>query len=373
MSDDLRVMISGGGTGGHIFPAIAIANAIKAQAPETKFQFVGAQGRMEMEKVPAAGYAIEGLWISGLQRKFNLDNLIFPAKVFSSLYKSHRLLDQFKPHVVVGVGGYASGPLLFAASERYIPTLIQEQNSFPGITNRLLSKRVNKICVAYKNMEQFFPSDSLLFTGNPVRLEITQSTKINKITARDFFQLDKTKPCLLVVGGSLGAYTINESIKENIKKLVAEGLQIIWQTGQSYFNTAQESIAECSADVKVFQFIKEMDMAYAASDVVVSRAGALAISELCCVQKPCILVPSPNVAEDHQTKNALALVIANAAILVKDKEAKGNLATEIIRLKNDTKLQTELANNMAPLAKADAAAQIAEQVFELAKIMGYGN
>ncbi|MEM9024370.1 MAG: undecaprenyldiphospho-muramoylpentapeptide beta-N-acetylglucosaminyltransferase, partial [Bacteroidota bacterium] len=299
-----KVIISGGGTGGHIFPAIAIANALKTMNSATDILFVGANGRMEMEKVPAAGYPIEGLWISGLQRSLTLKNLSFPLKLISSIWKSRGILKKFRPDVVVGVGGYASGPLLRAATGARIPTLIQEQNSFPGITNKWLGHKVSRICVAYDGMEKFFPKDKLILTGNPVRKEVV-SLEGKRARALEHFGLRDDRPIILVVGGSLGARSINLAIRDGLDRITEQGVQLIWQTGKPFFEEAQLAVRDRDGHgIKAYDFITKMDLAYAAADLVISRAGAIAVSELCLTAKPCILVPYPYAAEDHQTKNA---------------------------------------------------------------------
>ena len=304
----LKFIVSGGGTGGHIFPAIAIANALKKRVPDAEFLFVGAKGRMEMEKVPAAGYTIEGLWISGLQRKVTWSNFAFPFKVISSLMKAKRILKKFHPDAAIGTGGYASGPMLRVAANAGVPTIIQEQNSFPGITNRVLSKKADLICVAYEGMEKYFPKEKIVFTGNPVRQDIL-NLEGKRPRGQEMFGLDPNKTTVLVIGGSLGARTLNESIAAGLSLLAEKNIQIIWQTGKAFFETAKSEAAKFSGrNFFVRDFITQMDYAYAAADVVVSRAGASSVSELTIVRKPSILVPSPNVAEDHQTKNAMALV-----------------------------------------------------------------
>ncbi len=342
-----KVIISGGGTGGHIFPAIAIANELKKQDNSVDILFVGAIGKMEMEKVPAAGYKIEGLWISGLQRRLTIKNLSFPFKVMASLFKSRKILRNFKPDVVIGVGGFASGPMLRAAASKGIPTVIQEQNSYPGITNKILSKKVRKICVAYEGMEKWFPKEKIVLTGNPVREEIVK-LEGKRERGLEHFGLNSNQPVLLIIGGSLGARTINEAIEMNLHLLNENNIQVIWQTGKGFFEQAKRSAANYS-NSKAFDFIAKMDLAYAVADVVVSRAGAISVSELCLVKKPCILIPSPNVAEDHQTKNAMALVNHHAAILIKDVEAKEKLGTEIIQLFTNKEEQVKLKNNIASL------------------------
>ena len=364
--NNIRVILSGGGTGGHIFPAVAIANAIKETAPGAEIMFVGAKGRMEMEKVPAAGYPIEGLWISGLQRRLTVDNLMFPFKVISSLYNARKIIKSFKPDVVVGTGGYASGPTLQIASWLGIPTLIQEQNSFPGITNKMLASKANKICVAYPGMEKFFPESKISITGNPVRHDI-EFNKCTRTEALKHFGLSEGKIILLVVGGSLGARTINHSIHAGLRMLADSNIQLIWQTGKLYGIQAAKAVTEYKLNgIITVPFIKEMDMAYSAADIVVSRAGAIAISELCLTGKPSILVPSPNVAEDHQTKNALALSSRDAAILVKDSDAHASLISTITTLATDFTEQKKLSTNISSMAIRNSARQIAEHVFELA-------
>ncbi len=373
---NIKVIISGGGTGGHIFPAIAIANAIKAQCPVAEILFVGAKGRMEMEKVPAAGYRIEGLTISGFQRSFTIKNLWVPVKIILSMIKAAEIISKFKPDVVVGVGGYASGPMLQTALRKKIPTLIQEQNSYPGITNKILSKRVNKICVAYPGMEKFFPTGKILFTGNPVRQDISRLTEKKK-DALEYFKLSASKKTLLVIGGSLGARTINESIAGGLKQLGEKNIQLVWQTGKGYFETALK-FTQQSEPISggmalsgnlgwVGGFISRMDYAYAAADLVVSRAGALSVSELCVAAKASIFIPSPNVAEDHQTKNALSLVNNNAALLVKDSDSREMLVKKIIELANDEMLINSLEKNISRLAKTNAASEIASEIIQMAR------
>ncbi len=364
--NNIRVILSGGGTGGHIFPAVAIANAVKETALGAEIMFVGAKGRMEMEKVPAAGYPIEGLWISGLQRRLTADNLMFPFKVISSLYKARKIIKSFKPDVVVGTGGYASGPTLRMAAWLGIPTLIQEQNSFPGITNKMLASKADRICVAYPGMEKYFPASKISITGNPVRHDI-EYNNILKDDALKHFGLTGEKTTLLVVGGSLGARTINHSIHAGLRILADSNIQVIWQTGTHYAIQASKALLDNQMKgILTAPFIKEMDMAYSAADIVVSRAGAIAISELCLTGKPTILVPSPNVAEDHQTKNAKALSSRNAAILVTDSDAPASLITIITTLASDLNAQKQLITNISSLAIKNSARQIAELVFELA-------
>lgn len=361
-----KVIISGGGTGGHIFPAIAIAHALKDKVEGVEILFVGAKGKMEMEKVPANGFPIKGLWISGLQRSLtDWRNILFPFKLISSLWKSFWLVRRFKPQVVVGTGGYASGPLLFAASYQGVPSLIQEQNSYPGITNKLLARSVQCICVAYDKMERFFPKEKMLFLGNPVRQDILDIAD-KRAEALAHFGLSAERKTVLVVGGSLGARTINESMATCLDELTEAGAQILWQTGKSYEEKAAATV-EGKEQVKAMTFISRMDLAYAAADIVVSRAGASTISELCLIAKPAILVPSPNVAEDHQTKNAMALVNESAALMVKDKEASTTLSKTIKELLQNEALQKQLADNISQLAKHQSAEKIAEEVIKLVK------
>ena len=361
----LKIIISGGGTGGHIFPAIAIANAIKALVSDAEILFVGAEGRMEMEKVPAAGYKIIGLWISGFQRKISLSNFLFFFKLISSIMKAKKIVKEFKPDVVIGTGGYASGPMLRVASKAGIPTLIQEQNSYPGITNKLLAKRVTKICVAYAGMEKFFPKEKIILTGNPVRQDILD-LQGKKEKGLDFFGLEINKKIVLIIGGSLGARTINESIGAALEKYAQNNIQLIWQTGKGYYETAkkQSKLYE-SKGIKAYDFISKMDYAYAVADVVVSRAGASSVSELCLVKKPAVLIPSPNVAEDHQTKNAMALINHEAAILVTDVKAREKLAEVVIELMNDNNKQEKLKENIGELGFIDSAKVIANEVLSL--------
>ena len=364
---NLKVILSGGGTGGHIFPAVAIANQIKKQVPDADILFVGAEGRMEMEKVPAAGYKIIGLWISGLQRKLTLSNLSFPFKVISSILKARKILNDFKPDVVIGTGGYASGPMLRAASSKGIPTLIQEQNSYPGITNKILSKKVNTICVAYEGMDKFFPKEKIILTGNPVRQGLQQVSD-RREEGLKFFNLDGNKKTILVVGGSLGAKGINEAMGKGLQQLADNNIQLVWQTGKIYIDTAKQQTAPfADKNIKAVDFITRMDLAYAIADCVVSRAGAGAISELCIIQKPCILVPLPTAAEDHQTKNAMSLVNKEAAILVKDSEAAGKLVSEAVKLISDDAKQQALKQNIAKLALPNAAEIITNEVLKLIK------
>jgi UDP-N-acetylglucosamine--N-acetylmuramyl-(pentapeptide) pyrophosphoryl-undecaprenol N-acetylglucosamine transferase len=361
----LKIIISGGGTGGHIFPAIAIANAIRSLRPDTEFLFVGAEGKMEMEKVPAAGFKIEGLWISGFQRKLSLSNLAFPFKVITSLIKAKKILKSFKPDAVIGTGGFASGPMLQVAAQNGVVTLVQEQNSYPGITNKILSKKVDRICVAYSGMEKYFPKEKILLTGNPVRQDIL-SLDGKKERGLEYFGLNNNKRTILVIGGSLGARTVNESIINCLEAFEKNNVQLIWQTGKGFYQTAILAISKFEKNgIKVFDFIQKMDYAYAVADLVVSRAGASSVSELCLVKKPCILIPSPNVAEDHQTKNAMALVTYNAALIIKDVEAREKLCELAIALINNEEQCFKLSENIGKLAFQDSANVIANEVFSL--------
>lgn len=348
-----KVIISGGGTGGHIFPAVAIANEIKSRYPNVDILFIGALGRMEMEKVPQAGYKIVGLPIAGIQRKLTLSNLFVPFKLINSILKAKSILKEFKPDVVIGVGGYASAAVLFAASGAGIPCVIQEQNSYAGLTNKWLSTRVRKICVAYSGMERFFPASKLVMTGNPVRSEIYKAKTSDKASAKQALGFDAAKPLVLVIGGSLGARTINNSIQGGIETFDKEGVQVLWQTGKNFTPDTKGSQL-----VKAETFIYDMCTAYAAADVVVSRAGAISVSELCLLAKPCILVPSPNVSEDHQTKNAIALVKEGAAVLVKDIDAATTLVNQVVELVNNKNEQEKLSERIAMLAKPDALSEI---------------
>ena len=360
-----RVIISGGGTGGHIFPAVAIANEIKRRNPDAEILFVGAKGRMEMTRVPEAGYKIVGLNISGLQRRITLENLSFPFKVFSSIRAARKIIKDFKPDAVVGVGGYASAPVLFAGTSLKVPSLIQEQNSYAGITNKLLGKRVNKICVAYEGMEDFFPAEKLVLTGNPVRQDIV-SREDKRAEALTYFGLNPDRKIILVIGGSLGARTINQATEASLAQIKAAGYGLLWQTGKTFHNQAQAATDNLAdPGIKAFDFIGRMDLAYAAADVVISRAGALSISELCLVGRPVILVPSPNVAEDHQTKNALALVKKEAALLVKDAEASEKLYPVALSLITDGVKQKQLSTNILKLAQPQAATAIVDELLNI--------
>lgn len=362
-----RIIISGGGTGGHIFPAIAIADSIREEYPGASFLFVGALGKMEMQKVPAAGYEIEGLPIAGFQRSFSLKNLSFPFKLIRSMLKARRLVKQFKPDLAIGTGGYASGPTLRAASKNGVPCLIQEQNSFPGITNRLLAKSVDKICVAYEGLQKYFPADKIVITGNPVRKDLLELDN-KKLAAQKKFKLEEGKSCILVIGGSQGARGINLAIMEKLEEIVAMDIQLIWQSGQHFYQEALQAVrGKYERNIRVVEFISEMDLAYAAADILISRAGAIAISELCIVGKPCIFVPLPSAAEDHQTKNAMALVDKNAALLVKNNEALALLVKELSALIQNKDLQKTLAVNIKKLARPEAARTIANEAIKLIK------
>lgn len=359
------MIISGGGTGGHIFPAIAIANEFRERHPDAEILFVGAQGRMEMTRVPEAGYKIIGLWISGLQRKLTFSNILFPIKLLVSYWKAGEIVKKFKPHAVVGTGGYASGPILLAATKRRITSVIQEQNSFAGLTNKQVAGKVNRVCVAYEGMAKYFPKEKIVLTGNPVRKDILTINEKRDRAHVHFGFADHTKT-LLVIGGSLGARTINESILDGMEKLIAAQIQVIWQTGKGYYDLYKEKLKEYDLKrIRVQDFVKEMDLAYAAADVVVSRSGALAVSELCIAKKPCILVPSPNVAEDHQTKNAMALVEKDAALMVKDKEAMERLVDQALELIFDEKRAKRLSENIALLAKPNATRDIVSEIEKL--------
>ncbi len=366
-SENPRIIISGGGTGGHIYPAVAIANALREICPGAQVLFVGALGKMEMEKVPKAGYNIVGLPIIGLQRSLSLSNLLFPYKLARSLWMARQVIRQFDPHVAVGVGGFASGPLLQMASLAGIPTLIQEQNSYAGITNRLLSRKAARICVAYPGMEKFFPKEKILLTGNPVRKDIADISG-KKETALAHFGLSGSRKTLFVMGGSLGARSINESIENSLQFLTGQDIQVIWQTGKLFADRARQTIEQLRLGhlVKAFDFIYEMDLAYAAADAIVSRAGALSVSEICLAGKPAILVPYPYASEDHQTSNAQVLVSGQAALLVKDSDAGEQLGQKVAGLMENEKLRKTLSENCRSLGFPDAAVQIATEVLGLA-------
>lgn len=355
-----KVVISGGGTGGHIYPAVAVAQGLQRKLPHVEILFVGAEDRMEMEKVPKAGYKIIGLWISGFQRSLSPKNLLFPFKVISSVIKSLSIIKEFKPDVAIGFGGYASGAMLYAATIKKLPTVIHEQNSYAGITNKILKNRVDTICVAYDNMNRFFPERKLVKTGNPIRQDLMQ---VDGLRAEAFthFNLSPNLKTVLVIGGSLGARTINESMLKNLNKFSENNVQLLWQTGKNFAEANHVS----QTGVNVQQFIYEMNLAYAIADVVISRAGALSIAELAQVKKPVILVPSPNVAEDHQTKNAMALVEREAAILIKDSDAKQILVDECIALVKNEAKQVQLKNNIATFSMPDAADRIVTEILRV--------
>lgn len=359
------MIISGGGTGGHIFPALAIANTFKQRHPDADILFVGAEGRMEMTRVPEAGYKIVGLWISGLQRKLTWSNLSFPIKLISSYFKAGKIIKDFKPDAVIGTGGYASGPIMLAATKNRIPSLIQEQNSYAGLTNKRLGQKVQRICVAYPGMEKYFPKGKLMFTGNPVRKDIIDlETKREKALLQ--FAFDTNTKTLLILGGSLGARTINESVLANIDKLIDAKVQVIWQTGRMYYDDVKAQVSNKDLrKIRIHDFLKQMDLAYAASDVVISRAGALAISELCLAKRPSILVPSPNVAEDHQTKNAMALVNEHAAMMIKDVDAGSQLIDAALKLMYDEQQCQKFAKNITKLGKPNATEEIVNEIEKL--------
>ena len=367
MDSNLRIIISGGGTGGHIFPAISIANAIKAKHPDAQILFVGALGRMEMQRVPAAGYEIKGLPICGFDRKHLLKNIAVLFKIWKSQHMAKKIIKDFKPMAAVGVGGYASGPTLNQCAAMGIPCLIQEQNSYAGVTNKLLAKKASKICVAYEGMDRFFPADKIIMTGNPVRQNVLQ-TEITKEEARKAFGLEPDKKTILVVGGSLGARTVNESIINHLDMVENADVQIIWQTGKYYNKAIMDTLAQHKPikNLKVMDFISDMGAAYKAADLVISRAGASSISEFCLIGKPVILVPSPNVAEDHQTKNALALVNKDAALYVKDIEAPDTLLNTALKTVNDEAKLASLSENIKKLGLKNSADVIADEVIKLA-------
>ncbi|WP_395053369.1 undecaprenyldiphospho-muramoylpentapeptide beta-N-acetylglucosaminyltransferase [Flavobacterium sp.] len=357
-----KFILSGGGTGGHIYPAIAIANELKLRFPNCEILFVGAQDKMEMQKVPQAGYKIQGLWISGLQRKFTFSNAMFPIKLMSSLWKSRKIIKNFKPDVVIGTGGFASGPLLQVANSFGIPTVIQEQNSYPGITNKLLSKKANAICVAYENLDRFFPKSKMTFTGNPVRQDVLDIHS-KRSEAISYFNLDDNKKTLLVLGGSLGSRRINQLIEKELDFLIANDVQVFWQCGKFYYEEYKHFSEK--ENVQVVSFIDRMDLIYAAADFVISRAGASSVSELCLVGKPTIFIPSPNVAEDHQTKNANAIVDKNGALLIKESELDEKFETIFNQLIHDDNLQNKLSENIKKLAKPNATKDIVEEIIKL--------
>ena len=363
--DTYRIIISGGGTGGHIYPAIAIARAWNEKYPESEILFVGAEGRMEMQKVPEAGYKIEGLKIAGLQRKLTLENLSFPFKVLGSLQKARKLIKNFSPDLVVGVGGYASGPVLFAAQRKGLPTLIQEQNSYAGLTNKLLAKNASAICVAYPEMGRYFPAAKIRYTGNPVRKDIL-SVADKKVQAIAHFGLNPDLPVVLSIGGSLGAKTLNQALLHSMVDFADKGYQVLWQTGKFYHEEVIQQVNKSGLKgTYPMEFIKDIDLAYAAADLVISRSGALSVSELSLVGKPVIFIPSPNVAEDHQTKNAMAYVSQNAALIINDGEAVEQLASSVHSLLNNQSKRDELSKAIKKLSKPEAARDIVKVMEEL--------
>ena len=358
-----KFILSGGGTGGHIYPAIAIANELKSRFPNADILFVGAKDKMEMQKVPQAGYPIQGLWIAGLQRRLTFDNALFPVKLLSSLLKSRQIIKQFKPDVVIGTGGFASGPLLQMANSAGIPTVIQEQNSYPGITNKLLSKKANAICVAYEKLERFFPKEKIVLTGNPVRQDLIE-VQSKRAEGLAHYNLDPNKKTILILGGSLGARRINQLIEKELKFFDSQNVQLLWQCGKFYLDEYQKFNSE---NVQVMAFIERMDLVYAAADVVISRAGASSVSELCIVGKPVIFIPSPNVAEDHQTKNAKSVADKNGAILIRESELDSNFESTFSDLITDEKKQNELSQNINNLALPNATKAIVEEILKLIK------
>lgn len=367
MEEELRIIISGGGTGGHIFPAVSIANALKAKRPDARILFVGALGRMEMQRVPAAGYDIVGLPVCGFDRKHLWRNIAVLWKLAKSQLKARRIIKEFRPQVAVGVGGYASGPTLKVAGMMGIPTLIQEQNSYAGVTNKLLAQKAEKICVAYEGMERFFPAGKIIMTGNPVRQDLLDRQTDRSEAVRSF-GIDPEKKTILIIGGSLGARTINQCVLSHLDLIRSSGVQFIWQTGKIYIDDARRRVAEAGElpMLHVTDFISRMDLAYSAADLVISRAGAGSISEFCLLRKPVVLVPSPNVAEDHQTKNALALVDKGAALYVKDSEAQEKMLATAIDAVNDAPRLRTLSENIAKLAFYNSADRIADEVLALA-------
>ncbi len=360
----LKFILSGGGTGGHIYPAIAIADELKRRHPDAEFLFVGASDKMEMQKVPQAGYKIEGLWIAGLQRKLTFQNLMFPLKLISSLWKSRGIVRKFRPDVAIGTGGFASGPLLQTAVSAGVPSLIQEQNSFPGITNKILSKKADRICVAYDNLERFFPKDKIVLTGNPVRQDLIEIDS-KRTDAFGYFNLDPNRKTLLVLGGSLGSRRINQLIEKELVSFIAHGIQIVWQCGKLYFEEYKHHSSK--ENIQVLSFIDRMDLAYAAADIIISRAGASSVSELCIVGKPVIFIPSPNVAEDHQTKNAKAIADKGGAIMISERELDSKFESTFSNLINDQNQLSSLGSKMKEQAKVNATKDIADEIEKLIK------
>lgn len=360
-----RLIISGGGTGGHIFPAVAIANEFRSRYPSAEILFVGAEGKMEMTRVPEAGYKIIGLWISGLQRRLTFSNLLFPIKLLVSYFRARQIVNKFKPNVVIGTGGYASGPIMIAATRKKIPTVVQEQNSFAGLANKQVAEKASRVCVAYEGMEKYFPAHKIVVTGNPVRKDILdiESKREKALTHFGFTPGSKT---LLIIGGSLGARTVNESVINGMEKLVAAQIQVLWQTGKGYFEAYKARLANYDLKrIRVQDFVREMDLAYAVADVVISRAGALSVSEICVAKKPVILVPSPNVAEDHQTKNAKALSDKDAAILIYDSTAHETLIDTALSLIFDAEKSEKLRKNIAAFARPNATSDIVNEIERL--------
>ena len=361
----LKVIISGGGSGGHIFPALAIAKSLEQKVVNVELLFVGSISKMEMEKIPSAGYNIKGLWISGIQRRLTYLNLIFPFKLIHSLISSIIIINRFKPDLVIGTGGFASGPILYIASKKNLPTIIQEQNSYAGITNKLLSKHVNKICVAYPKMDQFFPKNKIVFTGNPIRESIIHNQSIKEISIK-IFNLNSNQSTVLVIGGSLGARSINVSILNGLDVFKSNKLNLIWQTGKEFSNKASSAVKKIKTKgINTYSFIKEIDLAYKAADIIISRAGAIAISELCSIGKPVILIPSPNVAENHQFKNAQSLVNKNAALLVNDVDSNDKLVDSIISLYKDDDLKEKLSMNIKKMEVKNSASLITKHALDL--------
>lgn len=359
-----KFILSGGGTGGHIYPAVAIADELKSRYPDAEILFVGASDRMEMDKVPQAGYKIEGLWISGIQRKLTLRNLAFPLKLVTSLLRSNKIIKTFKPDAVIGTGGFASGPLLQVATSKKIPSLIQEQNSYPGITNKLLGKKVDTICVAYEGLEKFFPKEKIRLTGNPIRKDLLE-VKSKQIEGKDAFALVHSKHTFLVLGGSLGARRINQLIEQYLDTFQTQNVQVIWQCGKLYYDQYKQY--NNIDNVQVHAFLNNMDLAYAAADVIISRAGAISVSELCIVGKPVIFIPSPNVAEDHQTKNAKAVADKGAAILIREKDLETDFEKQFLALISNEEKRRELSKNIEGLALANATNDIVNEVEKLLK------
>lgn len=362
-----KVIVSGGGTGGHIFPAVSIANELKDRLPEVDILFVGALGKMEMERVPAAGYRIVGLPVMGFPRKPSFRMFTFFWKLLQSMRLANKIIDDFKPDVAVGVGGFASGPILKAAVRKGVPAVLQEQNSYAGVTNKLLASKVNKICVAYPKMERYFPAEKIVLTGNPIRRNLIDAV-VNKGEALEYFKLNAEKPVVLLVGGSLGARTLNESVIAGLELIRQSDVQVIWQTGSYYYKEMQERLGKNTpGNLLPVEFVSRMDVAYAVADVVISRAGAGTISELCLLGKPSVLVPSPNVAEDHQTKNAMALVDNQAALLIKDADSKAELLKETFKLLADKPRLKSLSENIRKLGRPDAAKEIVDVILEVLK------